>query len=278
MTVTTVLGGPAENVEMQMAYALDMARRLGASLTGLIALPDPGSTLMVYGGGDYVLSGAVGIDAVVSAQDAIRDGLTADFEKAVAAHGEGVTTDLRSVTGAPHYHVSSAAAFSEAVIFPHGSANSGHALNPLFEHTLMDARLPVIIAGTSPSSAGPCLIAWDGSPQASRAVRFHLPLIQRAEGALILQNPERLRDIYKISPENSADALAKWLAKHDVRARTLTIEGDVSDGIVTLADEHTAGFVVMGAYGHSRMGEMLFGGTSRALLNADRAPALALCH
>ena len=39
-----------------------------------------------------------------------------------------------------------------------------------------------------------------------------------------------------------------------------------------------ATLIVAGAYGHSRLGERLFGGTSRRLLEANQAPALALAR
>jgi nucleotide-binding universal stress UspA family protein len=36
--------------------------------------------------------------------------------------------------------------------------------------------------------------------------------------------------------------------------------------------------ILAGAYGHSRLAERIFGGTTRRLLRADNAPALALAH
>jgi nucleotide-binding universal stress UspA family protein len=121
------------------------------------------------------------------------------------------------------------------------------------------------------------IIGWDGSSGAARAVRFHAPLIEAAGEVIVAQNRQDAeRDGAR--PQVSPDSLVKWLGYRGVNCRTEAIEGDVAGALLGLADRSGATLIVAGAYGHSRLGERLFGGTSRRLLAADVAPALALAR
>ena len=72
--------------------------------------------------------------------------------------------------------------------------------------------------------------------------------------------------------------LEDWLTAHGVSAERADIDGEVAAGLLSLAKGSGASMIVAGAYGHSRIGERLFGGTSRSLLEAKDAPALALAR
>ena len=58
----------------------------------------------------------------------------------------------------------------------------------------------------------------------------------------------------------------------------MEIEGEVASGLLAMAKGTNASMILAGAYGHSRLAERIFGGTTRRLLNAEHAPALALAH
>ena len=73
-------------------------------------------------------------------------------------------------------------------------------------------------------------------------------------------------------------SLEDWLKRKGIKSSVSPIEGEVSAALLALATGSGASMIVAGAYGHSRIGERLFGGTSRRLLNADEAPALALAR
>ena len=98
------------------------------------------------------------------------------------------------------------------------------------------------------------------------------------EKVIIAQQSDKVREETKTCQAASPQALANWLNEERIETTIETFGGAVGEGLLRLAEEHGSGLIVMGAYGHSRMGEMLFGGTSRALLNASSGPALALSH
>jgi nucleotide-binding universal stress UspA family protein len=68
-----------------------------------------------------------------------------------------------------------------------------------------------------------------------------------------------------------------YLAHHGVRVEASeTFAGDISVGDALLArlSDYGADLVVMGAYGHSRLRELVLGGTTQTLLNHMTAPVL----
>ena len=77
---------------------------------------------------------------------------------------------------------------------------------------------------------------------------------------------------------SSPAALERWLDSHNVKHKRMPIEGQVASGLLSLAKGSGASIIVAGAYGHSRIGERLFGGTTQRLLDAEEAPALALAR
>ena len=71
--------------------------------------------------------------------------------------------------------------------------------------------------------------------------------------------------------------LAETLARHGVKAET---EGYPTDGqdagqaLLRRAADTGAGLIVMGAYGHSRLTEFIFGGATRHVLQRQDRPVL----
>lgn len=278
MTVLCVLGGSAERAKPQIETAISLSKRLGRPLSGLIAFPDPANAAMYYVSGETVMAGASTMNAVKEAQDKTRKDLEAAFGAADAAAGSWLNASVVNETGHVQSTTAAHAILADASVFPREAATPSHSLNPTFEYVLMHERLPVVLASMSGEIDGPAIIAWDGSPRAMRAVRAHLPLIQSLGHAVIAHNPDKDREIAGTSEIASAEALASWLRDERVEAKVELFSGKVSAGLLEIAKTHEAGLIVMGAYGHSRIGQMLFGGTSRALLQAESAPALAMAH
>lgn len=278
MAVLCVLGGEVDRSGPQLETSITLAKQLGARLDGLLAMPDPANTAMYFVSAEAVMAGGSGVSAVSDAQTSLRKDFDAAFKTAVSKAGNWLQADLNHETGHVQSLVANHSILSDAMVFPREAARSGHALNPVFEYSLMEERLPAVLAASSGKIAGPAIIAWDASPRAMRAVRAHLPLIQSLEHAVIAHNPDKDRELGGASETTSPQALAEWLHDQRVSTKTETFSGKISEGLLGLAKKHEAGLIVMGAYGHSRIGQMLFGGTSRALMNADDGPALALAH
>lgn len=274
MSVTAMLTGSEQLDELAVKQALSLSTRLQVPLLGLCALPDPSSALL-YTTSPYMIGvGGTAMDSVRNAQDEVISGAREMFERVTAGAGSARfehRTDLTERAAVD------AAALSDAVVFPRPAGTSSHPLARAFEHVMMDARLPVYLTGTAPAESGPALIAWDGSPQAARAVRMQERLVRMAGTAVIAQNPDDLGERSERA-SSSVDELADWLKHRGVSVETASFTGEVAEGLLQLAADRQTQMIVAGAYGHSRAGEFLFGGATRGLLRADEAPALALVH
>lgn len=127
----------------------------------------------------------------------------------------------------------------------------------------------LMVPETVPERLGMSLaIAWDGTLGAARAAGAALPLLSRAETVTILT-----ADMEKVGAKPSA--LADYLAEHGISARTwafLPKEGALGERLLGEAEEIGADMLVMGAYGHSRLREMVLGGVTQSVTAKSKIP------
>jgi nucleotide-binding universal stress UspA family protein len=277
MSIVAMLQGTPETDTLTTRSALALARRLNLPLTGLCALPDPQSAIMVVSAPEAAgLSGAA-VASILELQKEVLAKSEAAFRDVVSTGAHGLECTFVRQVGTAEQAAASAATLSEALVFPRSAAKSAEPLSIAFDHVMMDARLPLVLAGQKAFEPGPVIIAWDGSNGASRAVRFHSHLIRAGTEVIIAQNQKDAeRDGAR--PGMAPGSLEDWLKRKGVNARSAALEGEVATALLNLAAQTGATLIVAGAYGHSRLGERLFGGTSRRLLEAATAPALALAR
>lgn len=123
-------------------------------------------------------------------------------------------------------------------------------------------------------SARKILVAWHDSREARRAVRDAIPFLKLADEILLTEVSEQgAADDAK----SSVHDVAKYLSRHRIRVSAgvmLKSSGSVGDELIRIAEYEKADLIVSGAYGHSRLGEWVFGGVTRDLLN--RSPVCCL--
>lgn len=122
------------------------------------------------------------------------------------------------------------------------------------------------------------LIAWNSGLQASRAIRAAMPLLKTAREVLIaLIDPVMTagRD-----GENPGSDVAFWLSHQGCKVNVQQYPSggqEIGKSLMSRAKETQADMIVMGAYDHSRMRQILFGGTTRTLIEQTSLPVL-LAH
>ncbi|MGO4387812.1 universal stress protein [Microvirga sp. 2YAF29] len=112
------------------------------------------------------------------------------------------------------------------------------------------------------------LVAWNGSRESARALREGLDFIGEAKRTVVL--------IVDPSPDAAASVKAH-LARHGIVAEIATAQSEdrrVADVILDEARSVSADLVIMGAYGHTRLREQIFGGATRDMLAASDSPVL----
>jgi nucleotide-binding universal stress UspA family protein len=145
----------------------------------------------------------------------------------------------------------------------------------LAEAALFGAGRPVLIVPRIHKGApkfGRALIAWDGSRAAARALADAMPLLKKAEVVEVVSVTDH-RVSYKELPGFN---ITRHLSRHGLNAqlKRLTIQGDIGDTLLSYAADAGSDFLVMGGYGHSRLREMILGGTTRTILSSMTIPIL----
>jgi len=109
------------------------------------------------------------------------------------------------------------------------------------------------------------VIGWKDTREARRAVRDALPLLRRASNVAILEIAEpQDRD----QSRSRIDDVARYLTRHQVKFAKPPAPyamGSVAGELLRVAEQQKADLIVAGAYGHSRLGEWLFGGVTADL-------------
>lgn len=139
-----------------------------------------------------------------------------------------------------------------------------------FDAALFDSGRPVLLVPASPVErlGETVAVAWNGSREATRAVGAALPLLAQAKKVAILRGREP-------GAEAEPSALAGYLAGYGIAARTWAFTpgaGPIGEALLTEAEKAGADLMVMGAYGRSRLRELVLGGATRGILSHGTIP------
>lgn len=153
----------------------------------------------------------------------------------------------------------------------------GHRLQAAeLEEVLLSCAKPVLLipyTHREPVGTRRVLVAWDGSPESVRAMTDALPLLRRAAQVTVMH---WRREAQGSAPLAHLAGIRQWLAFQgvdaEVRDEVTTLA--FGDALLNAASDTGADLIVMGAYGHARWTERLFGGVSRTLLASMTAPVL----
>jgi nucleotide-binding universal stress UspA family protein len=119
------------------------------------------------------------------------------------------------------------------------------------------------------------LIAWNGTREATRALHDAMFVIERADAVTVIE-VEASGSAGGLPNPATAEVVAA-LKRRGIEAAaesTVTDGTPVADIILSRAADLTADLIVMGAYGHSRLRELVMGGTSRSIFQEMTVPVL----
>ncbi|TFV96582.1 universal stress protein [Oxalobacteraceae bacterium OM1] len=145
------------------------------------------------------------------------------------------------------------------------------------EYVVASSGRPVLVVpyASSHGALGKrMLVAWDASPNASRAIAGALPLLRKAAHVdIAVFNADNQGITHGEQP--GAD-IALYLARHRVNVNVLDVRSDIDIGnaLLSLAADRNSDMIVMGCYGHSRFRELLAGGVTRTILQTMTVPVL----
>ncbi len=139
---------------------------------------------------------------------------------------------------------------------------------------VMGAGRPVLMvpyAGNFPDVGKRVLAAWSGTRESARSLADALPFLAASSDVTVLT----------VNPHGDAAAMEadvkRWLGEHGVNAKTRvahTQDIEVGDVLLSAAADLSADLIVMGAYGRSRLRELILGGATHSIFRHMTAPVL----
>jgi nucleotide-binding universal stress UspA family protein len=191
------------------------------------------------------------------------------FEEALGAHPE-VKADLITVEGLAGPAVAMRAKVSDLTVLPSIAAKDDLLWGEARDAALFHSGRPTLIV---PDEAGgpigeTVVIAWKDAVEAVRAVASASPFLATAKRV-------RLLSINEDGDDPTASAMADYLAKAGHAIETDTVKLGTRDvGEALLAAAGSGVLLVMGAYGHWRWREWVFGGATLYVLQNTDVPVL----
>ncbi|MDH6259090.1 universal stress protein [Bradyrhizobium sp. BR13661] len=262
MTIATVMVyvDPEQQAEGQVRVARDLADRYRARLVGVSAFAvEP----------PFVAEGVI-IQETTADDLKRRKSALADkeqwFRSVAGLPKERV--EWRYSVNYPTAYLTNEARSADLVVIRRAQAKMDqfHDIDPAEAMMRMGRPTLLVPDHISALSAERVLVGWKDTREARIAVRDALPFLSRASQVTVVEictsneqdnARQRVRD------------LAKYLQGHGVTCRVdvrvHTAESDARH-LIRLAKDEGVDLIVAGGYGHSRLGEWMFGGVTRDLL------------
>jgi nucleotide-binding universal stress UspA family protein len=257
-------------------YAFRLAHETGAELAGLagidlsyIEAPMPGT----IGAGTY----KVRLEQELRKQaDKIRQQSRETFEQ--ECNEQNIPFNWLSFEGDPTAHLHLAAETRDIIVTGHDTAYHGNIreqLPEMLSNLLLATPRPVILCADDRTSAKDVLIAYDGSLPAMRAIQLFalLGLWRESRVHVISVDTD-----HELATRNSNNVV-NYLASHDYRGAAIPIKSDLhpSDVLRIEVNDRNVGTLIMGAYGRRGLQRLLFGSTTKPLIQEPPCP-LFLYH
>lgn len=246
-------------MDARLETALSIARANGGHVTVLVDTPVARYIAMDPMGGSYVASDAL--------KQAMSDDDTNAAELEARLQREDVAFDVIRSEAEPVDALGRAARLADVVILSRSGGLAGD--------VAMLSRTPVLALPDDKAMSAPlrkACVAWDGGDEAALALRASISLLANCGSVEVVTVAEHPGDF----PPTEA---LRYLSRHGVTAELneLSRRGSIEETLAVAVA--SADLLVMGAYGHSRVREFLFGGVTRFFLEEiENSPALLMAH
>ena len=244
----------------RLETALSLARATNGHVSLLIDTPIARYMAMDAMGGSYLAADAM--REAVARDDAYAAELTTHLSR------EDVPFDIQRCESEPVDALTDASRLADVVILSRKCEFAGQ--------LAVSAAAPVLLVPEGERLDCPVeriAIGWDGGYEAAAALRAAVPLLTLSSEVHLLTVKE------KAGGFPATEAL-RYLSRHGVKAELseLSRAGSTEETLAGAVMRLQAGLLVMGAYGHSRLREFLFGGVTDYFIGVAGGPALLLAH
>ena len=281
-TVLAPIGAPEVGLSI-LQTSLHLARAFDAHIDVLHVRPDPRG-LVPYTGEGMDGSMIEEIMDVTEREGGEREARSREmFDNFAAEHdlrvadepetGPGVSISWQSTVGREDEVVATRGRIYDIVAVGRPVKDAALPSPITLEAALLDTGRPILVA---PPVAGDgfgksVAIAWEGSPEAARAIADAIPLLEKADRVTVLS--ARAAQVAPID----ADDLRRRLAWHGVACEIQSFEAAASELGAAFLDQSAkadADLLIKGAYSQSRLRQLILGGRTRHILAHAEIPVL----
>ena len=258
-----------------LALAAGMAAKHEAHLIGLYVIPAP----RIYPAVSAHVTPIVLNETKIFFEEKADQSRKA-FEKATSA--AGVEVEWRRISSDSPYIADGVIEHglqADVLLISQRNDQGNDGIEPEFcERVVMESGRPVIVvpqSGEFNEIGEHVVVGWNASREATRAVFDAMPMLEGSgETRLIWVDPQKQSEKSGNLP---GAEMAATLTRHGVRsiAEAMPTDGiDSGDALLNRASDLGADLIVMGAYGHTRLREFVFGGATRTMLDQMTVPVL----
>ena len=148
----------------------------------------------------------------------------------------------------------------------------GDVAGTVAERVVRRSDKPCLLTPKTFKPVGKILVAYDGSSLASKALHEGIELALAAKIPLVVLSVAEHHDLD--SAQEYAQAAMRLVRAHECAAAPMAAKGLAGPVILRIAEEIAADLIVIGAFGHTRMRELILGGTASFLLSRSNKPVM----
>ncbi len=269
-----------ESLQAQLATALVIAARFGSHIDGAA----PRAVFNTYALGEGVSAAATTLlDSVEQEETARSERARAEFREFMRTHkvawGDPMkpsnqpTAELLNELEPGDEVIGQLARLYDVAVLARPIPKSAVPRPALLETVLFESGRPIVVAPPAgPEKVGEMVvIAWNGSTESARTVTFARPFLDQAARVVVLTVEGG-----SVPGPSAADVEAA-LRRSGIAAEASNIQPDgrtTGEAILEEATKLGADLLVKGAYTHSRLRQMIFGGATSHILSEAEIPVL----
>jgi len=262
-----------------LEYGIYIARKLGASLTGLYVL----DVNLIQGPMLTDISGSVGMppydgffDAIETSLNEKADCILRDFQE--CCKKSGIKAEVKKTIGKISSIIIEEAQNADLILMAkkgeHFHLKEGGLLGSVAEAVVRNSGKPVLVTPDNFVEIESMGLAYDGSDSASKALKLSLELSGQAVWpltAVIITSDAKKADTLSTQIE---DMNQKESVAPTSDCEIIILSGKEADEIIKFIREGAVELMVMGAYGHNRLRELLLGSTTSHVIRKSPIPVL----
>lgn len=258
----------------QAAHAIEIAKAYGAKVTALFVVDIKIVEGPMLRDLSFLSETLTNFEYHDEVKSSLEEKGAAALEKVRAAcDAATVPCECRIVPGMVPNAIAEWARLADIVVIGKRGENASFGGEFLGSVTEMATRLsnkPVMVVEEAPRRIGKVLFAYDGSASANKALATLADIVANlgVKAAVVTVADDEGEGKALLAEASS------YLANYGVTVAEILKSGDAVERIISTADEWGADLVLMGAYGHSMIQQMVLGSTTTLLIRAARTPVL----